>query len=112
MNLIGEKEMSEKYILDDEGNPVECNDLMKWGRWFEMADNMRIVGKNFIGDVHVSTVFLGMDHNFGYGESREPILYETMIFGGKHNDYQERYATRAEAIEGHARALKMVMEEQ
>lgn len=57
------------------------------------------------GEVLVSTVFLGLDHNFGGGI---PILFETMIFGGEHDQFQERYATWVEAINGHKRACKMV----
>lgn len=31
-----------------------------------------------------------------------------MIFGGEHNNYQERYHTRTEALMGHKRAFEMV----
>lgn len=50
----------------------------------------------------VSTVFLSLDHNWGDGP---PILFETMIFGGEHDGYQERYRTWEEAEEGHEIAL-------
>jgi hypothetical protein len=33
-----------------------------------------------------------------------------MIFGGEHDQYQRRYATRAEAEAGHAEAVNMVIE--
>jgi len=56
----------------------------------------------FFGKVFVSTIFLGIDHNFGGGK---PLVFETMIFGGKHDLYQERYSTYEEAIEGHKRAV-------
>ena len=46
----------------------------------------------------VSTVFLGLDHAFDGGT---PLLFETMIFGGEHDEYQERYATWDEAEAGH-----------
>jgi hypothetical protein len=48
-----------------------------------------------VGPMRVSTVFLGLDH---WG-----MLYETMVFEGDgSSDFEcERYATRAEAIEGH-----------
>jgi len=59
-----------------------------------------------ISDILISTVFLGIDHAFGRGE---PILFETMIFGGEHNEYQERYATWEEAEEGHHRACELVL---
>lgn len=96
--------MSGNYILDDTGNPVLCNDILAWGRWFETAD--RTVEKTQIGDVLVSTAFLSLDHRWDV--SGMPVLYETMIFGGQHSDYQERYTTREEAVEGHRRAVALV----
>ena len=50
----------------------------------------------------VSTVFLGIDHSFGEGP---PILWETMIFDGPHDQFQERYTSKEEAIAGHERAM-------
>ncbi len=71
-----------KYILVDR-MPVPEPDLLKWGRWLESAD--RRVGETIVEGVRVSTVFLGLDHGWGEGP---PILFETMIFGGEHNqDY-------------------------
>lgn len=95
--------MSDKYILDENNNPIPEPDLMKWGKWLQTAK--RHVADDEANDVRVSTVFLGLDHSFGQGP---PILYETMIFGGEHDGYQDRYATRAEAIEGHKKALKLI----
>ena len=66
-----------RYILDDSGNPKPEPDLIKWGTWFEKGN--RIVKQDQIGDVWVSTVFLGLDHSFGGGP---PILWETMTFRG------------------------------
>lgn len=63
-----------------------------------------------IGDastVRVSTVFLGLDHGYGGGL---PILFETMVFGGKLDENQWRYSTYQEAVEGHARVLREVKE--
>lgn len=68
--------MSDKYILIDK-KPVPEPDFRKWRRWFENAD--RRVARTDVGNKTVSTVFLGLDHNF-YGKG-EPILFETMIFG-------------------------------
>lgn len=34
-----------KYILDDEGNPVSEYDLMKWARWIEDKKNRRVEKK-------------------------------------------------------------------
>jgi hypothetical protein len=33
------------------------------------------------------------------------ILFETIIFGGSHDQYMDRYHTRDEAIAGHAKAV-------
>lgn len=65
----------------------------------------RTVGLDIIDGVRVSTVFLALDH--GYGDE-PPLLFETMIFGGKPDDYQERYSTWEEAEAGHKRAVALV----
>lgn len=51
----------------------------------------------------VSTIFLGIDHNFGFGENARPVLFETMAFATKEGvvDFagleQERCCTWDEA---------------
>ncbi len=96
--------MNGKYILNDKGNPEECDDLMKWVEWIESNPN-RQIARTEKNDVLVSTVFLGLDHSLGM--SPTPILYETMIFGGECDGYQTRYATREEALKGHEKAVKL-----
>jgi hypothetical protein len=96
--------MSDYYILKD-GEPAQVKDVITWGHWFQNADDQRRIAVDEIGDVRISTVFLGLDHGWNGGP---PILFETMIFGGDHDGYQERYATRTEALEGHARAVVLV----
>jgi hypothetical protein len=93
--------MSDKYILDGK-TPVPA-DLMTWAKWFEAAD--RHVAKDQIGDVRISTVFLGIDHRRGDGP---PLLFETMIFGGQHEGHQTRASTWAEAEQQHRDAVEMV----
>ncbi len=87
------------YILEGK-EIVECNDILKWGKWFQDAD--RHVAKTEKDDIRVSTVFLGIDHSFGEGK---PLLFETMIFGGKHDEEQWRYSTWEEAEKGHVEAV-------
>lgn len=65
----------------------------------------RVVSNTMVEEIRISTVFLGLDHNYGEGP---PILFETMIFGGAHDQYQERYCTWEEAEEGHKVAVKLV----
>ena len=58
-----------------------------------------------LGKVWVSTIFLSIDHNLtGVGD---PVLFETMIFGGKHDGYQRRYTTYKDAKAGHKAAVRM-----
>lgn len=52
------------YILQD-NVPIEEPDLHKWVLWFATAD--RKVRKTQVDSLMVSTVFLGMDHSFGFG---------------------------------------------
>lgn len=30
--------MNDKFILDEHGEPVRCDDLLTWAKWFESAD--------------------------------------------------------------------------
>ena len=89
-----------RYILDGQ-TPVECEDLLKWGAWLETANRHVALTKK--DGIKVSTVFLGLDHSFG---GAPPILFETMIFGGKHDEDQSRYATWKEAVAGHKAMCK------
>lgn len=90
-----------KYILD--GKNVKEASLIEWAAWYEKAK--RHVSLNKLKDgTKISTVFLGLDHSFDGGP---PLLFETMIFGGKHDGYCERYTTWEEAEEGHKEALKL-----
>lgn len=75
---------------------------MRWARWFETAD--RIVKNTPVGDAKVSTVFLGIDHSFR--EMGEPLLFETMVFGGQMHGEQERYSTWEEAEKGHEKMVE------
>ena len=99
----GGKVVSGKYILDKDGTPKEETDLLVWAKWFDTAD--RIVKKTMVGNVRVSTVFLGLDHNFSGGT---PILWETMVFGGSMDEHMDRYATRQAALDGHAEVVALV----
>ena len=95
--------MSDKYILDGH-ETIPCDNLMKWAKWFEKAD--RHIAKTKISNViTISTIFLGLDHSFGEGE---PILFETVVFGGKFDGEMERYSTWEQAKEGHKKIVKKV----
>lgn len=95
-----------KYYKLVNGSHVAV-DIREWGRWFETADRDIAVDKIEGEEITVSTVFLGIDHGFG----GLPMFFETMIFGGRHDGYQKRYATIEEAKAGHARAVALATKE-
>jgi hypothetical protein len=86
------------YVLDGK-EPRAVDDLLEWAGWFESAN--RRVARTEIGDAEVSTVFIGLDHCFGF--KGPPILFETMVFADGHplDEIQLRYSTWAEAETGH-----------
>ena len=92
------------YYLDGH-QPIPCT-LMEWGERFN--DATRIVAQEHIGDIFVSTVFLGLDH--ALFDDDGPLLFETMIFGGPHDEYQTRCATWNQALAMHDTALALVKE--
>jgi hypothetical protein len=95
------------YILKDgKVEPIDVSTdegLMEWGRWFEKAD--RHIGCDEIDGIKISTVFLGLDHGWGGGR---PVLFETMVFGGKHDQHMQRYYTLTQAQAGHDQVVAMV----
>jgi hypothetical protein len=109
--------MSHLYILDEAGDPVACDDVLTWGAWMEKAD--RHVALTHIGDVYVSTVFLGIDHDMSYG-AKQPILFETMIYANVPDDGINhgrewidgclRYGNRDHAQWGHEAVVRAVQD--
>lgn len=93
---------SGKYILDSTGNPIPETDLIKWAMWLESSD--RQVARDTVGDSEVSTVFLGIDHNFS--RDGNPILWETMVFGGELDQDQARCSGSREQAEAMHREMK------
>ncbi len=90
------------YILDGK-MPKAVKDIEEWGIWYGKAER-HVAKTNISKEVSISTVFLGLDHSYN---SKIPILFETMIFGGKHDGYQERYTTWEQAEKGHERAVNL-----
>lgn len=100
-----------KVAVPIEGD--EPSDWMRWARWFEQAaiDGTRIVAQAYYPsaprNVCVSTVFLGLDHNWSF--QGRPILFETMVFGlGDSVELVERCSTWEEAETIHSVTVKRV----
>jgi hypothetical protein len=92
--------MSEHY--DRQGNAMT---LMEWAKSFE-TDKRRVAETTLLNGRLVSTVWMGLNHQFGNGP---PLIFETMVFGSKEDMRDldcDRYSTEAEAIAGHARMVE------
>ncbi len=97
----------EHYKLDENGNPVEMEDFLAWARWIEDHYDCRVIGKDFINDDKVSTIFLGLDHDVE--EGGKPLLWETWIFSSDgYSEGVKRYSSKQEAIDGHAEVVSTV----
>jgi len=83
------------YILKNK-EPVKAS-IEEWTEWSK--ENKKHIDETVKDEIRVSTVFLGLDHSFS---GSEPVLFETMIFGGEHDQDQWRYKTWKEAVDGHA----------
>jgi hypothetical protein len=82
----------------------------KWVWTIEYDHDYKIVGHDHVGDGDgfVSTVWLGINHNFAI-EDRPPIIFESMVFNVPDwYDYQDRYFTEGEAIAAHKNLVAKV----
>ena len=91
---------------DKEGKSIE---LMEWGRLSEDKE-YKIIKQENIGKYWISTVWLGLGHNFDDGV---PLIFETMVFERKDGKVDflaldcDRYSTLKEAEEGHKKMVEI-----
>lgn len=85
------------WILEGK-TPVRVR-LLTWAKWMQEDHSKKILKKTIILCGQVSTIFLGIDHSFL--PDSEPILFESMVFGGVHDGKICRYSTWDEAMFGH-----------
>jgi hypothetical protein len=94
------------YIWDRKTDKVYPADVLTAGKSFG-EDDRRLAYDVLPDGKVVSTVFLGLDHSYREGP---PVLWETMVFSreGNYDDlHMERYTSKKDALEGHARAVAM-----
>lgn len=107
--------MITQYILDKDNKVIPCSDLMAWAKWMTTnGRNNRIVQQIHLPSdtkerLLISTVFLGVDHNFS-GDGSDPITFETIIFGGTLDGEMQRYRTWDDAQQGHDAMVTRVQE--
>lgn len=87
------------YILKGK-SIIHTKDVLVWARYFEKSDRI-IKQEELPNGYFVSTVFLGLDHNFGI--EGEPLLFETMVFKGRSREEmtQDRCSTYNQAVKIH-----------
>lgn len=93
---------SRHYILND--NVVVPAELQAWANW--IAHNRVSVALDSIGSAFITTVFTGLDR--GYGITPQPLIFESMVLGGKYNRLVQRYSTWDQATRGHDELVTML----
>lgn len=96
--------MDEFTHLDWKGRPITTR------QWWErkQAGGARVaLTRAGLGRGLVSTVWLGLDHNWWAGGP--PLIFETMIFGGPLDGELWRYSTPEQARAGHRRVVRLVL---
>ena len=89
----------QRYILNESFKVVPAS-MTAWRTFF--SNPRRIIANTYIGDIRVSTVFIGLPND----------IFETIIFFNDTDGRQEeyRYNTYQEALEGHAQRCNDIVE--
>ena len=77
-----------------------CKNIYDWAFLGKTAERHKQIADTYLYECRISTVFLGINHS--YSNDGPPLLFETMIFGGKHDGLQCRCSTYLQAERGHA----------
>jgi hypothetical protein len=94
--------MAEYY--DRKGNEIS---MVRWSMLWR-KNTYLIIKQEHVGDYWISTVWLGINHNFM--RDGPPLIFETMVFKGKESDLaSERYSTEEEALAGHERIKQEIL---
>ena len=95
------------YKLDNKRRVVGPITDLQWIEWMASTpQESRVVKQTTIGEFEISTVFLGIDTH--PNASGEPLVFETMIFGGNLDGGTRRVSTWNRALENHRAACAMI----
>ena len=107
------------HVLDENHNaiPVKPSRFNEW--LITMGHDAKRVRLDIVGDMKISTVFLGLNHASYFGNG-PPLLFETMVFSRtedgetdfSHCEFYKRYSTWDEAVKGHERIVKKLKHEE
>lgn len=97
------------FILDGK-TPKEVG-FQEYMEWVAAEPDRKVAYTEFPDiDVEVSTVFLFGSSHFPRFMKQPPMLFETMVFGGNHDGWTEKYSTWDEAEKGHESVVKLITE--
>ena len=96
--------MKNYYAKLDGHKVVPVASLLEIAGLYETRDARRVAKTDVTKDIMVSTVFLAINHSYGHGPD---LWFETMIFGGPHSEFCNRYTTWEEAVAGHELAVRL-----
>jgi len=103
--------MKHLWFIIDENKSILTVSIDEYAKWMAKPfSETRRVAEDRIGDLRISTVFLGIDHRLASNDNGEnPILFETMVFDKEGADIEmERYCTWDEAVKGHKGIVERV----
>lgn len=104
--VLREREVVE--ITSISGRAID--EVKQWAEMFESSE--RIVEQTMVNRYWISTVFLGLNHN--WDDDGPPLWFETMVFEElssgktKSDRFCRRYTTWAEAEAGHAAMVEII----
>lgn len=90
---------------DRQGRPITAEEWTALLRF----DELRRVAHDAVGLYEVSTIWLGLDHQ--WTADAPPLIFETMVFlAGDGQDDVFRYSTEQQARDGHATIVRELRE--
>lgn len=89
------------FYYDRQGKPMTRDE---WIARFEYDMPYKIVAQESGPNWSVSTVWVGINHQFGDGP---PLIFETLAHWPGEGEYMARYATEDEAKAGHEAILAL-----
>lgn len=101
------------YVLGPTKMPIPVSED-KFLEWVKEFGHVNKMANDAVNKMTVSTVFLGLDHNFDLDKDTslldyKPVLFETMVFSDQGEDlFQARYSSYEEAMKGHRRVVSYI----
>jgi hypothetical protein len=94
------------YKLDAEHRVVPAKNDDAWFDWCSDIANRRVALTEISADLEVVTSFLGLDLSFG--QQDPPVVFETLVCGGKYDGFNLRASSWDEAQLAHQAVLNVL----